>query len=169
MRKMNWTYWLVAAAIVVVGGAALVFAETMTIKVEQRDGEQVEVALQWHDGYNENVLAFTNTVYNRDGGTHLSGFRASLTRTINAYAQSQNLLKNVKENFSGEDVREGLTAIMLWHGDDGVYEGGIVPGEPPEYPRPIEPSQSDDELFLDCWFSDETQKRINGTVARLGH
>jgi DNA gyrase subunit B len=76
------------------------------------DGEEVEVALQWHDGYNENVLAFTNTVYNRDGGTHLSGFRAALTRTINAYAQGQNLLKGLKENFSGEDVREGLTAIV---------------------------------------------------------
>jgi DNA gyrase subunit B len=75
-------------------------------------GEEIEVALQWHDGYNENVLAFTNTVYNRDGGTHLSGFRASLTRTINAYAQSQNLLKGMNENLSGEDVREGLTAII---------------------------------------------------------
>jgi len=76
------------------------------------EGEDVEVALQWHDGYNENVLAFTNTVYNRDGGTHLSGFRGALTRTINAYAHSQNLLKGLKENFSGEDVREGLTAII---------------------------------------------------------
>ncbi len=76
------------------------------------DGEEVEVALQWHDGYNENVLAFTNTVFNRDGGTHLSGFRAALTRTINTYAQAQNLLKGQKENFSGEDVREGLTAIV---------------------------------------------------------
>jgi len=76
------------------------------------DGEQVEVALQWHDGYNENVLAFTNTVYNRDGGTHLSGFRSALTRTINAYAQSENLLKGMNENLSGEDVREGLTAII---------------------------------------------------------
>jgi DNA gyrase subunit B len=76
------------------------------------EGEEVEVALQWHDGYNENVLAFTNTVFNRDGGTHLSGFRAAMTRTINAYAHSQNLLKGLKENFSGEDVREGLTAII---------------------------------------------------------
>ena len=76
------------------------------------DGEDVEVALQWHDGYNENVLAFTNTVYNRDGGTHLSGFRGALTRTINAYAHSQNMLKGLKEKFSGEDVREGLTAII---------------------------------------------------------
>ncbi len=76
------------------------------------NGEQIEVALQWHDGYTENVLAFTNTVYNHDGGTHVSGFRAALTRSINAYAQAQNLLKNNRENFSGEDVREGLTAIV---------------------------------------------------------
>jgi len=75
-------------------------------------GEQVEVTLQWHDGYNENVLAFTNTVYNHDGGTHLSGFRSALTRTINAYAQAQNLLKGMDDNLSGEDVREGLTAII---------------------------------------------------------
>ncbi len=76
------------------------------------DGDEIEVALQWHDGYNENVLAFTNTIFNRDGGTHLSGFRAALTRTINAYSQGENLLKGLKENFSGEDVREGLTAII---------------------------------------------------------
>jgi len=76
------------------------------------DGQQIEVALQWHDGYSENVLPFTNTVYNRDGGTHLSGFRAALTRTVNAYAQAHGLLKGLSENLSGEDVREGLTAII---------------------------------------------------------
>jgi DNA gyrase subunit B len=86
--------------------------EPIYLTETNEDGEEVEVALQWHDGYNENVLAFANTVYNRDGGTHLSGFRGALTRTINAYAQSQNLLKGLKENFSGEDVREGLTAIV---------------------------------------------------------
>ncbi len=76
------------------------------------EGEAVEVALQWHDGYSENVLPFTNTVYNRDGGTHVSGFRAALTRTINTYASANNLLKGTKENLSGEDVREGLTAVV---------------------------------------------------------
>ncbi len=76
------------------------------------DGEQVEVTLQWHDGYNENVLAFTNTVFNRDGGTHLSGFRAALTRTVNAYAHAEGFLKDNDENLSGEDVREGLTAVI---------------------------------------------------------
>ena len=79
---------------------------------ENETGERVEVALQWHDGYNENVLTFTNTVFNADGGTHLSGFRAALTRTVNAYAQAHNLLKGMKENLSGEDCREGLTAIV---------------------------------------------------------
>ena len=76
------------------------------------EGEQVEVALQWHDGYSENVLAFTNTVYNRDGGTHISGFRAALTRTINSYAAARNMLKGMKDNLSGDDVREGLTAVV---------------------------------------------------------
>jgi DNA gyrase subunit B len=86
--------------------------EPIYLREETDDGQEIEVALQWHDGYSENVLPFTNTVFNRDGGTHLSGFRAALTRTINAYAQSQNLLKGMKENLSGEDVREGLTAII---------------------------------------------------------
>jgi DNA gyrase subunit B len=76
------------------------------------DGEQIGIALQWHDGYNENVLPFTNTVYNADGGTHLSGFRSALTRTINAYGQANGLLKNLPEGLSGEDVREGLTGVL---------------------------------------------------------
>ncbi|HPC84627.1 MAG TPA: DNA topoisomerase (ATP-hydrolyzing) subunit B [Thermoanaerobaculaceae bacterium] len=76
------------------------------------DGEEVSLALQWHDGYNENVLAFTNTVFNGDGGTHLSGFRSALTRTVNAYGQASGLLKNMPEGLAGEDVREGLTAVI---------------------------------------------------------
>lgn len=76
------------------------------------EGEEVAIALQWHDGYTENVLAFTNTVYNSDGGAHLSGFRAALTRTINAYAQANNLLKGLPEGLTGDDVREGLTAVI---------------------------------------------------------
>jgi len=76
------------------------------------EGEEVSLALQWHDGYNENVLAFTNTVFNGDGGAHLSGFRAALTRTVNAYGQASGLLKNLPEGLAGEDVREGLTAVI---------------------------------------------------------
>jgi DNA gyrase subunit B len=71
----------------------------------------VEVAMQWTDAYSEIIHCFTNIIHNTDGGTHLSGLKGSLTRTINSYAQSRNLLKNVS-NLSGDDVREGLSAVI---------------------------------------------------------
>ncbi|HKI87104.1 MAG TPA: ATP-binding protein, partial [Thermoanaerobaculia bacterium] len=74
--------------------------------------ERVEVALQWNDGYSEQIFSFTNTINNRDGGAHLSGFKSALTRTINTYAQASGLAKNLKENLSGDDVREGLVAVV---------------------------------------------------------
>ena len=72
----------------------------------------IECALKWNAGYNEDVLAFTNNIYQRDGGTHLLGFRSALTRVINKYASDNNLLKKNKVSLSGEDVREGLTAVL---------------------------------------------------------
>lgn len=74
--------------------------------------ESVEVALQWTDSFNENILCFTNTIFNRDGGTHLVGLKAGLTRVINNYAQSKNLVRDLKGALSGDDVREGLVGIV---------------------------------------------------------
>jgi len=72
----------------------------------------IECSIQWNSGYSEDVMAFTNNIYQGDGGTHLLGFRSSLTRTINKYASSSSLLKKSKVTISGEDIREGLTGIL---------------------------------------------------------
>ena len=77
-----------------------------------RDDVVVDVALQYNDGYSENLLSFVNNINTVDGGTHLSGFRSALTRTLNDYARKTGLLKDNEINLSGEDVREGLTAVI---------------------------------------------------------
>lgn len=84
---------------------------------------QVEVALQYTDSFTETVKAFANNVYNPDGGTHLTGFRSALTRVVNDYARKNGLLKEKEENLTGEDTREGLTAIILVKLPDPQFEG----------------------------------------------
>jgi len=77
-----------------------------------KDTFEMEVALQYHDGYNETILAFSNNIHQPDGGTHVSGFNAALTRVINAYARKSNLLKEKDKNFASDDVADGLTAVI---------------------------------------------------------
>jgi DNA gyrase subunit B len=78
----------------------------------EKDSIDAEIALQWNDGYAETIYAFANNINTHEGGTHLSGFRSALTRTINAYATKNNLAKDLKESVSGEDIREGLTGVI---------------------------------------------------------
>jgi len=87
------------------------------------DDVQVEISLQYTDAYVETIKSFANNVLNPDGGTHLTGFRSALTRVINDYARKQGLIKDKEENLSGEDTREGITAIILVKLPDPQFEG----------------------------------------------
>ena len=88
-----------------------------------RDGVEMDIALQYNDSYSETVFSFANNINTVDGGTHLSGFRTALTRTINSAGQQMGLFKDVKENLSGEDVREGLVAVVSVKLPQPQFEG----------------------------------------------
>ncbi|MGI6036640.1 MAG: DNA gyrase subunit B [Limnochordia bacterium] len=90
---------------------------------KETDSVQVECALQYNDGYTENVLTFANNIHTKEGGTHLSGFRSALTRTLNDYARKNNLLKANEDNLTGEDVREGCIAIVNIRLPEPQFEG----------------------------------------------
>ncbi len=90
---------------------------------KQVDDSIVEVAMQYNDSYSENVMAFANNVYNPDGGTHLIGFRAAMTRVINDYARKSGLLKEKEDNLTGDDIREGQTTVISVKLPDPQFEG----------------------------------------------
>ncbi|MBR4235113.1 MAG: DNA topoisomerase (ATP-hydrolyzing) subunit B [Clostridia bacterium] len=88
-----------------------------------KNGSAVEVALQWNDGYTENVLAFANNIHTPEGGTHLMGFRSALTRIINDYGRKNKMIKDADQNLTGEDVREGLAAVVSVKLEEPQFEG----------------------------------------------
>jgi DNA gyrase subunit B len=101
---------------------ATLHAEPIFIQGEQ-EGVQVDAAFQWNDSYQEIVYCYTNNIHNRDGGSHLTGLRSGLTRTLNAYGGTANLVKDLKTALAGEDVREGLTAVISLKHPDPAFSG----------------------------------------------
>jgi DNA gyrase subunit B len=97
-------------------------SEVMYVETE-RDGIGIELALQYNDGYNENVFSFVNNINTHEGGTHLTGFKSALTRTINNYASKGNFLKKADFTLSGDDVREGLTGVLSVKVPEPQFEG----------------------------------------------
>ena len=101
----------------------IAFRKETTEKLDDKDIEvHVEVVMQYNDSYNDQVLCYTNTIHNPDGGTHLSGFRSAVTRAINQYAKSNELLKEKDPQITGDDVREGLTAVISVKHSDPKFE-----------------------------------------------
>ena len=89
----------------------------------EKEGVDIEIAMQWNDGYTENTFSFANNINTIEGGTHLIGFKSALTRTINSYAMDSGVLKKDEENLQGEDVREGLTAVISVKVPEPQFEG----------------------------------------------
>ncbi|MFB3905032.1 MAG: DNA topoisomerase (ATP-hydrolyzing) subunit B [Acidobacteriota bacterium] len=90
---------------------------------DERENVEVEVAIQYNDGYTETLFSFANTINTVEGGTHLIGFKSALTRTLNAYASANNMTKDIKQNLTGDDVREGLTVVVSVKLPNPQFEG----------------------------------------------